>query len=469
MAIADSAMYRRRDDIVADMLASLTSAIADAYVGDDGVIRIIFEIEAGQLENLYLANQLLLEDSFVTTATFAALRRYGDQYGIAMQDGTVSTGSLVFTGGGGTYVPIGTEVAYDPGFGLDPVYFETTTDATIPNPGVPTAPTVAIHAAAGNLNGLYEYQVTFVTASGETLPSATSNAISPVNQSADLTAIPLGGTGTTQRKVYRAKNGSGIFRLVATINDNTTTILNDNATDATMNGGALAPTTDTAHSVTVTAQASSSGVDGNVAAGVITELSNTPATLTDVTNTAAFTGGSDPEDTEDFRSRLLNVLQNPQTGSPSDLKSWAENVNGVGTATVFPGVPAAGQVTVRITGENGAVPSAALITAVQDELNSRDLANITITVASFTQLATNVTVDVTTTSTYTLSDVTPMVQDAITDYINSLDIGETLMVAGIVDAVFGLPGISDVVVTTPATNQTTAADTKRTPGTISVT
>jgi uncharacterized phage protein gp47/JayE len=469
MAIADDAMYRRQSEILAEMLAALQAAVADAYVGDDGAISIVFRIEAGQLENLYLANQLLLEDSFVSSATFQALRRHGEQYGLAMQDGTVSIGSLVFSGGGGTYVPIGTEVAYDPGAGLDPVYFDTTSDGTIPNPGTPTPPTAAVNVTAGNLNGLYEYLVTFVTASGETVPSAESNAVSPVSQQVNLTAIPIGGPGTTARRIYRSLNGSGVYRRITEIANNTATTFTDNVTDAVMNAGSLVPTVDSALSITVTAQAQVSGVEGNVAAGAITELTNAPATLTDVINISAFSGGSDPEDTEDFRTRVLNAIQNPQTGSPSDLKAWSENIDGVGTATVFPGVPTAGQVTVRITSENGGIPDAALIAEVQSELNIKDLANITVIVASFVQSTANVTVDVTTSGTYTLADVTPQVQQSITDYINSLDIGETLMVAGIIDAVFGLAGIADVVVTTPVTNQTIASDHKWVPGTITAT
>jgi uncharacterized phage protein gp47/JayE len=319
------------------------------------------------------------------------------------------------------------------------------------------------------LNGLYEYVVTFVTASGETVASAESNAVSPATQQVNLTAIPVGGPGTTARRIYRALNGSGIYRRITEIANNTATTFTDNVTDAVMNAGSLVPTVDTAHSITVTAQSQQTGVEGNVAAGSITELTNAPATLTDVLNTAAFTGGSDPENTEDFRARVLDAIQNPQTGSAADLKAWAENVAGVGTATVFPNTPAAGQTTVRITAENGGIPDSTLLAQVQAELDSRDLANITIIVASFTQTVENVTVDVTTSGTYTLADVTPQVQQAITDYINGLDIGQTLMVAGIIDAVFGLAGIADVVVTTPATNQTIASDHKWVPGTITVT
>ena len=60
-------------------------------------------------------------------------------------------------------------------------------------------------------------------------------------------------------------------------------------------------------------------------------------------------------------------------------------------------------------------------------------------------------------------------QQAISDYISGLGTGETLYVAGIIDATFGLGGVADVVVTTPSSNQTTAAGSKRTVGTITVT
>jgi uncharacterized phage protein gp47/JayE len=97
------------------------------------------------------------------------------------------------------------------------------------------------------------------------------------------------------------------------------------------------------------------------------------------------------------------------------------------------------------------------------------MANITIHVASFTEVATNVSVDVTLEEGFTLGEVTASVQLAIAEYINELDVGETLMLAGITAAVFNLPGISDVVVTSPIANQITAATSKRTAGTITVT
>lgn len=469
MPIVDTSVYRTRDEIVADMLGQLISAVPDAYTGEDGVLTMVFTIEAGQLENLYLAHQLLLEDMFIQTASYEALLLHGAQYGLQPDVGSQATGTLRFEGAGGTYIPVDSEVGYDPGAGLDVIYFLTTTDGTIPNPGSPSALTAAINATAGNLTGTYEYLVTFVTAGGETLPSPVSNAITPAAQQANLTAIPIGGAGTLSRNIYRQKNGSGNWRLIHVVADNTTTTYTDNVTDAAHDAGSLLPTDDTAHRVIVSGQAEDPGTAGNVAVGAITELTNAPTDLIGVSNTTAFVGGSEPEDTEDFRAKLLAFVQNPFTGSQSDLVTWATGVTGVESATVFPNVPGPGQVTVRISGPNGTVPDSTTIAAAQAAIAAQDLANITVIVTTFTAVPTNVSVTVTLDPAFTLSDVIQSITDAIANYINGLSVGGTVYVAGLSAAIVGLPGILDVVVTTPATNQTTAADSKRTPGTITVT
>jgi uncharacterized phage protein gp47/JayE len=449
------------------MLSQLVGAIPDVYTGEDGVTRIIFDIESGQFESLYLALQLLLEDMFVSTASSQALVRHGDQYGLPMKVGTRATGTLMFSGEGGTFIPQGTLVSYDPGSGVDPIPFETTEDASVPSPGDPSPPHVVV-GAAGNLTGGYEYVVTFLTSQGETLPSDSSQILVLSAQQASLTLISIGGPGTTGRRLYRDKNGVGDYRLVYEFTDNTTAAYTDNATDASIAAAQTLPTSDTAHRVPAQGVAVDPGVDGNVIAGAITIISDGPPTLSDVTNITAFTGGADPEDSEVYRGRLLDFIQNPQTGSASDIQAWATTVPGVETAAVFENTPSAGSVTVRITGPNGSVAPPEVIDAVQTALDDQDYANITIVVSSFTALLTDVSVTTTLQTGFTLAGVTPSVQTAISNYITALGAGETLRVAGIVDSVFGLAGIADVVVTIPSANQTTAATSKRMPGTITV-
>lgn len=101
----------------------------------------------------------------------------------------------------------------------------------------PGSPTVAAAAGAGLEVGAYRYAVTFVTAKGETETGAEATVTTTVgNQAVNVADIPTGaaGSSTVGRRVYRtAVNGpTGTGRLVATIEDNTTTTFSDTVADA---------------------------------------------------------------------------------------------------------------------------------------------------------------------------------------------------------------------------------------------
>jgi hypothetical protein len=103
--------------------------------------------------------------------------------------------------------------------------------------GVASAPTVAVNTTAGNLNGTYLYKITFlVQGLGESSGGVTSSAVTVSNQQVNLSNIPLGVQGCTQRNVYRTAAGGadGSQKLVATINDNTTTSYTDNIADSAL-------------------------------------------------------------------------------------------------------------------------------------------------------------------------------------------------------------------------------------------
>jgi hypothetical protein len=100
--------------------------------------------------------------------------------------------------------------------------------------------TSTINATSGNLNGSYNYVVTFVTALGETDAKNISTTVSPVNKNVDLTNIPISSDPTvTARKIYRntAANytiPTTLLNLVCTISDNTTTTYTDNIADGSL-------------------------------------------------------------------------------------------------------------------------------------------------------------------------------------------------------------------------------------------
>lgn len=457
------------------MITTLVALISDAYTGDDGQWVLLFNILAGQVESLLLANQLLLDDMFIQTSSSSALQRHGTEEGLSIKTGTIATGELTFTGDGGTYVPIGAESSTNPN-NATLLYYTTTEDGTIPNPGVATPPTAAQGSATG-LTGAYDYAVSFVTADGETLASIYSNLVNVTNFKINLTSIPLGGTGTTSRRIYRRK--AGVYQgLVATIADNTTTTYTDSVADGSITSRDL-PLTDTTNQITLGSEAEAVGIAYNVGVGAVTQLTDAPSGITSVTNETSFgdsnlgyTVGEDIEDIDVYRSRLLSYKQSPQTGSPRDLENWAKEVNGVDSATAFTNynlsIPQNGHVTIRIAGPSGAVPSVDVVNLVQATLDDMVLANVIVHVATFTPVTINVTVTLTMDTGYIVADATEATQTAITNYINSLAPAATVYSAGISDAVFGnVAGVLTLVVNSPG-NTTTTNTQKAVAGTITV-
>jgi hypothetical protein len=104
---------------------------------------------------------------------------------------------------------------------LEPVVVDATT------PG--NAPSVAIVSTAGAVR--YDYKVTFVTPTGDSLPSAAgfvTNGNATLNGTTynALTNIPRGPADCTARKIWRSIS-SGTYALITTIANNTATTYND--------------------------------------------------------------------------------------------------------------------------------------------------------------------------------------------------------------------------------------------------
>jgi len=454
-------VYKSYDQALAEILAAWVARIPDINTSPDTIVYLWSSVLANSAEGFYLAMQLLHDDQFIQTASQLALQREGEQYGRSQKAGTLASGTVRFAGAGGAFIATGSQVGAPRPALNDTLVFETADDATIPDPGTPTAPSAAA-GSAGNLTGTIEWAVTFTTAAGETEVGAASNTLVVSSKQVDLTAIPTGGDGTLHRKIYRRSNG-GDWKFVHEIADNTTTTYTDNVADGSLGGAP--PAESTAEQVSVAAVATETGVDYNVATGAISTLVAVDADVTSVTNAAPFTGGEDGESIEEFRQKLLEWVRAPQSGSPVDLVAWATSIDGVDSATIFKnedlsGTPALGTVSIRIAGPDGAIPDAGTITAVEDYIASKDLANITILVGTFT--ATTVAVDVTLTleSGFSLSDVEDSVVQAACDYVNSIPPGGTVYVAGLYDAIFGLAGVTTLVVTAPASNTAIADDHK---------
>ncbi len=119
-------------------------------------------------------------------------------------------------------------------------------------PGAPSASvTNTGGAGAYNLVGQYTWEVTFLTASGETLASSASNSLQTVGMTTMecTVTIPTGNASVTGRNIYRVKGGFSTYYLLTTINDNTTTSYLDNINDSSL-GSQNPPTSDSSENLT---------------------------------------------------------------------------------------------------------------------------------------------------------------------------------------------------------------------------
>jgi len=120
--------------------------------------------------------------------------------------------------------------------------------------------------------------------------------------------------------------------------------------------------------VTVAAECLKSGSIGNVAANTITLLSEPINGIASVTNPEPFTGGTEMEDDDGFRERILAAYDEPLSGAKKDYIRWAKEVPGVGDVYVIPLWAGPGTVKVLIMDSNGQPANQELIEAVQNHI-----------------------------------------------------------------------------------------------------
>ncbi|HHQ5499575.1 TPA: baseplate J/gp47 family protein [Clostridioides difficile] len=119
--------------------------------------------------------------------------------------------------------------------------------------------------------------------------------------------------------------------------------------------------------VDIKAECRIAGTIGNVSNNTITVLLGSISGVKSVTNKEDFRGGTDIEDEEHFRERVLVAEQEDKlSGASSDYIRWAKEVDGVGYAYVVPEWAGAGTVKVLILDKNRKAATQELIDKVQE-------------------------------------------------------------------------------------------------------
>ena len=127
--------------------------------------------------------------------------------------------------------------------------------------------------------------------------------------------------------------------------------------------------------VTVPVQCTQAGTIGNAPANTIILVSSKITGIKSVNNPGAMVGGTDEETDESLIERILSYDRsqgNSFVGSVADYKRWAQEVDGVGSATVIPANSTSGLVRIIITDATGAAATGELCNAVYNHIMSPD-------------------------------------------------------------------------------------------------
>ncbi|WP_158781029.1 baseplate J/gp47 family protein [Pantoea sp. BAV 3049] len=225
---------------------------------------------------------------------------------------------------------------------------------------------------------------------------------------------------------------------------------------------------------TIAAKATTTGTAGNLTAGVTGTLVSAPSGVDSTVTVASMTGGTDTELDDALLTRLLDVMRQPAAGGNAhDYKVWAESVDGVGGAWVFPLRRGLGTVDVVITATDG-LPSDETLAAVQTYIDSvRPVTAKDCQVLAPTEKTLDVTVAVGISDDTTMDAVTSAITTSLTTWFNALIPGQEAIRTQIGALISDTEGVLDYEISAPTGNVTPTVDDTVVewvrPGTITIT
>jgi uncharacterized phage protein gp47/JayE len=198
-------------------------------------------------------------------------------------------------------------------------------------------------------------------------------------------------------------------------------------------------------SVTVAAEASEAGASGNVGIGAVNTVVGDLVGVVTVANAFNFVGGSDAETDDALRARVLERARRPATsGNAAQYRQWALEVAGVSDAKVYPVWAGAGTVKVVLLDADKTAPDSTVVTAAATYIESVRPIGATVTVAAATEVAINISVDVTLGSGATLTAVKAGIESGVREYLKTLAFTDaTVRYARIANVILDVPGVVD--------------------------
>lgn len=195
--------------------------------------------------------------------------------------------------------------------------------------------------------------------------------------------------------------------------------------------------------VTVACTAQEGGISGNIGSGTIKTIVTNVAGIDSVSNIWPFSGGSDVESDEVLRQRVLDTYKAVSNGTnKAYYKRLALSVEGVYSANVVPKARGTGTVDVYIACRNSAAPIS-LVHKVTSLINSQRELNVDVEVYAADVYNYTAGVYVTLNEGYELAAVKENIRKALSDYVETLEVGEGIPENRFISVIANCEGVQD--------------------------
>lgn len=206
--------------------------------------------------------------------------------------------------------------------------------------------------------------------------------------------------------------------------------------------------------VEVSARAVEPGTGGNVPAGSVLVMTVPPVGVSGCVNTAPFTGGTDREEDEALRKRVLETYRRmPNGANAAFYEQGALSFDRVAACTVLPRQRGVGTVDVVVSTPEG-LPDSALLRELQDYFDRRR--EIAVDVLVKAPAAKNVAVSVRLRVAEGCEEdkVKATVTQAITGFFSGERLSKDVLVAELNRLVFSQEGVANCAILSPAADVT---------------
>ena len=211
-------------------------------------------------------------------------------------------------------------------------------------------------------------------------------------------------------------------------------------------------------SVDIRARALEAGSAGNVAAGTILQMAVAPVGVSRCTNPAAFTGGTDREDDETLRARVLETYRRlPNGANAAFYQQGALSFDEVAAAAVIPRPRGVGSVDVVVSTAAGA-PSAELLEELEDYFEARREIAVDVQVRAPEMETIDVAVQVAAEENQDAQAVQDAVEAALRGWFDGRRLGQSVLRAALGELVFHVEGVANYALTAPAADVAVEAD-----------